>query len=124
MDRLRTSKIVIEAQSKLVALDEALGKRDTATAGWILTVLFGVIQDLQRLTEEPAPGEIDQGKISEAIHTALAIMEQVRTGIDDNDNHLASTNCSLLHGIFGDIRDLISGEKSEHRVPQEQPLPD
>jgi hypothetical protein len=118
MDTARMRKIVLEAEAKIAPLEEALRSGDDNMAGRMLTILFGMMQDLKRLDEEESvPLNIDKGKLSETIDTVLTIMGQVRTGIDEHDLRLTNTNCFLLHALFNNIRELISGEKSEIWTP-------
>ena len=107
MDTLRMSKIVIEAESKIATLLEALGSGDNSMADWILTVLFGMLQDLERIAgKESVSPNIDKRELFETIDTALATMCQVRAGIDEHNYSLARTNSFLLHAIFSDLREL------------------
>jgi hypothetical protein len=124
LNTLTMSKIIIEAESKVGTLDESLENNDKNMADWIVTVLFGMMQDLQRLAdEEPVPLEIDKRNLSGAMEAALGIIRQVQIGINELDYSLAKTNSFLLHDVFNDIHDLISVEKNENQILPEECSP-
>lgn len=114
MDKSRISKIIIAGESEISTLDQALHDHNTNTADWTLSILCGIFQDLERLAgEEPIPTKIDKLKLSETVDIALALLSEVRIGIDKCDYCYASAELSLLRFVLDDIPDLIKGEKSE-----------
>lgn len=117
MDTSRISKIIVEAVSKLSTLDKALDSGNRYTAHWTLLILFGMMQDLQRLAEEePVPIQIDKAKLFEKIEAADTVMGRLKRFIEEDNFRLASTDAVSLHSILYDIRQLISGEESEGQM--------
>ena len=109
MDKSRILNIIAEAEAKLVILDEALDSGNSETANWILLVLSGVFQDLQRLTEEePIPMEIDKQKLSMIFQSALNAVGEGRAGIEEREYRLTRSDAVLLCLALHDIREIIT----------------
>ena len=109
VDKTRMEKVIQEAEAKVPALDDALEKCDQEVASWTLLLLSGIIQDLQRLSnEEPIPAGIDRQKLSEALQTASKAIsgggEFVRLG----ECSLARSDAVLLTLALEDIQDIIN----------------
>ena len=112
MDKSRILKIILEAGSKIAALNEALANSNTSTADWTLLMLAGVMQDLQRLTEEePLPMAIDRQKLSENFHGVLTAIVEARVGVKEGNYRLAFSDLVLLGFALNDIREIIDGER-------------
>ena len=109
MYKSRILKIITEAEAKLVTLDEALDSGNSEAANWIFLVLSGVIQDLQRLTEEePIPIEIDKQKLSMTFQSAIDAVGVGRVGIEERDYGRTRSNTVLLCLALQDIREIIT----------------
>ena len=112
VDKTRMEKVIQEAEAKVPTLDDAVEKCDQEVASWTLLLLSGIIQDLQRLSnEEPIPAEIDRQKLSEALQAASDAITEGGESVRRGEYSLARSDAVLLALALEDIQDII------HKTP-------